>query len=316
MSEVMLQNSISSSSLVKQAAAEVQAQERARGTPLERRKYRPILVQSHSDFTPSAIPSRTISRDPTDYFSSQASSGMQTPEGGKHIRFDETVEQCIAVEVKGDDDDDDDAPDWTRDDSSDEDMVMMKRAPRKRRPMKRSNSSRSFNSETKIIAKLEPTTLKSRTDSPEDSDDKRDSHSLFGFYRSSRLSPSASQETLRPSNPSTNFLLAQDDQSDKEEEAVVGRWSGATPYPIGTPISHSDDSDNASGAESSQESSSRGPALAGSGLKRTSSGMIMQPRDIVEEEPAQPGLIGKVVDTVNTARDIVHVIMNAGWRAQ
>ena len=36
----------------------------------------------------------------------------------------------------------------------------------------------------------------------------------------------------------------------------------------------------------------------------------------VEESGAQnyPGLVGRVVETVNTARDIVHVIWNVGWR--
>jgi hypothetical protein len=33
-----------------------------------------------------------------------------------------------------------------------------------------------------------------------------------------------------------------------------------------------------------------------------------------EGEPASPGLLGRVVDTVNTARDIAHVIWNVGWR--
>jgi hypothetical protein len=32
-----------------------------------------------------------------------------------------------------------------------------------------------------------------------------------------------------------------------------------------------------------------------------------------EEEPLPPTLIGRVVDTVNTARDIGHVIWNAAW---
>jgi hypothetical protein len=41
---------------------------------------------------------------------------------------------------------------------------------------------------------------------------------------------------------------------------------------------------------------------------------MFMPFEGEEEDPAPPGIIGKVVDTVNTARDIVHVIMNAGWR--
>jgi hypothetical protein len=42
---------------------------------------------------------------------------------------------------------------------------------------------------------------------------------------------------------------------------------------------------------------------------------MFMPLEDDEEDPAQPGLIGKVVDTVNTAKDIAHVIWNVGWRS-
>ncbi|KAF2277485.1 uncharacterized protein EI97DRAFT_449591 [Westerdykella ornata] len=312
MSEVMLQNSISASSLVKQAAAAVQAQQRAGGTPLEPRRPRPILAQTPSDYFTSAIPSRTASRDPPDYFSSRSTSGLHTPECGerKHIRFDEKVEQCIAVECKGTDDDDYDE-DWAANDhSSDEDMVMMKTA-RRRRPRPRKPSRTASAAETKIIEKLPATTLKSQTDSPEVSEHHL-SHSLFGVYRSARLSPSPSQETLRPSNPSTNFLLP-NEEDDEEED-----WRSARAYEVkrpGTPTPHkmyASSLMNASNPDSSQaESSSSG------GLKRTASG-VMTPfqggRDDDVEGAVPPGILGKVVDTVNTARDIAHVIWNVSWR--
>jgi hypothetical protein len=248
------------------------------------------------------MPSRTTSRDPPDYFSSRSTSGLQTPDQGerKHIRFDEKVEQCIAVDCKGADDDDDYfEPDWTQqhDDSSDDDMVMMKRS-NKKKPLARTTSKSSVTTESKTIAKLEPTTLKSQTDSPDPADQPL-GHSLFGFYRSSRLSPSPSQETLRPSNPSTNFLLAQDDDEDDEDP-----WEPAAAFEKrpGTPGPHSNHA--STDAENSE---------AGAALRRTASGMFM-PFENEDEEPAPPGLIGKVVDTVNTARDIAHVIWNVGWR--
>jgi hypothetical protein len=235
---------------------------------------------------------------------------LQTPEGErKHIRFDEKVEQCIAVDCKGDDDDDDYVNDWTRnDDSSDEDVVMMKRAPRKKRPLSRSNSKTSFNGESKTIAKLEPTTLKYRTDSPDVPENTHQGHSLFGFYRSTRLSPSASQETLRPSNPSTNFLLAEDDQDEEEEDyfSTPVSLDAKRPSTPGPRTAHSQNSQKFPPEDDGE------PSETG-GLRRTASGMFM-PFEGEEEDPAPPGIIGKVVDTVNTARDIVHVIMNAGWR--
>jgi hypothetical protein len=49
------------------------------------------------------------------------------------------------------------------------------------------------------------------------------------------------------------------------------------------------------------------------GLRRTPSGMLM-PYDPEDGSIPPPGIIGRVVDTVNTARDIAHVIWNVGWK--
>ncbi|KAF2739323.1 hypothetical protein EJ04DRAFT_356955 [Polyplosphaeria fusca] len=303
MSEIMLQNSLSSSSLVKEAAAAVQAQQ-AIGSTLERRRPRPIIGRAISDYVTSSIPSRTTSRDPTDSYSSRSTSGLQTPDPSerKHIRFDDKVEQCIAVEVKdGDDDDDDDDfhDGWGHDssDSSDEGVVMMKRS-RKKRPLSRNNSRSSLSGESMTIAKLPSTTLKYRTDSP-DVTEQQSTHSL-GFWRSTRLSPSPSQETLRPANPTSNFLLPEDDdEPDWDPSGAFDVKGRSTP----TPLDHGSNG-SALHADKSSESG---------GLRRTSSGMFM-PYDEEEDEPTPPGLIGRVVDTVNTARDIAHVIWNVGWR--
>jgi hypothetical protein len=303
-SEVMLQRSISASSLVKQAAAAVQAQqENSRSS--DRIRNRPILGRAVSDFVTSSIPSRTISRDTTEYSTSLSTSGLQTPEHGerKHIRFDDKVEQCIAVDLKDSeyDDDDDDRQNWSlRDDddnSSDDGVVMMKKSNKKKRPpISRNHSRSSFSGESKTIAKLPYTTLKYRTDSP-DPQDQPPTHSL-GYWRSSRLSPSPSQETLRPSNPSTNFLLA--DQ--EEEEDISWEPSGA----------FKDGQQSAMGERRWESEPEHGEA--GGSLRRTASGMFM-PYDEADDEPVAPGIIGRVVDTVNTARDIAHVIWNVGWRS-
>lgn len=314
MSEVMLQNSLSSSSLVKQAAAAVQAQQVDGAVMLERRRMmRPVVGRATSDFVTSSIPSRTTSRDPTDYFSSRSTSGLQTPADQaerKHIRFDDKVEQCIAVECKDADDDDEEDFNhnpWAkyREDSSssDEGVVMMKKS-RKRRPLSRSNSRSSFSGESKTIAKLPSTTLKYRTDSP-DVTEQQPTHSLGGFWRSSRLSPSPSQETLRPSNPSANFLLPDDDE--EEQEPFKFRPSGAYEGKRASTPTPSDPHGAKRPSTPPAESSGSG------GLRRTESGMFM-PFDDEDDEPPPPGILGRVVDTVNTARDIAHVIWNVGWR--
>ncbi|OCK97048.1 uncharacterized protein K441DRAFT_28256 [Cenococcum geophilum 1.58] len=300
MSEVMLQKSISASSLVKQAAAAVQAQQA--NSKSDRIPDRPILGRAVSDFVTCSIPSRTISRDPTDYFSSRSTSGLQTPDQGerKHIRFDDKVEQCIAVDCKDGEYDDDDNDNWALhddDDSSDDGVVMMKRS-QKKKQLSRNNSRGSFSGESKTIAKLPSTTLKYRTDSP-NTPDQPSTHSL-GFWRSGRLSPSPSQETLRPANPSTNFLLPEDDDDDDISWEPSGAFNNRRDSVSVTMdrISNKSDEDSGEGSTS---------------LRRTASGMFM-PYEEDDDEPGAPGIIGRVVDTVNTARDIAHVIWNVGWR--
>jgi len=215
----------------------------------------------------------------------------------KHIRFDDKVEQCIAVEVKeGDFDDDDDSA--VRDsDSSDEDVVMMKRS-NHRKTISRSSSRSSFSGESKTIAKLPSTTLKYRTDSPDVPDPPSPSLRLRSGWRPGRLSPSPSQETLRPVDPSKNFLLGDDDENDIS-------WDPSLAY------SHRLDGTTVT-APSENEADKVG------GLRRTPSGMFMPYDDDDENENddgmVSGGILGKVVDTVNTARDIAHVIWNVGWR--
>ncbi|TKA75290.1 hypothetical protein B0A49_04032 [Cryomyces minteri] len=301
MSEVMLQRSISASSLLKQAAAAVQAQQSSQI------RDRPILGRAGSDFVTSAIPSQTTSRDPVDYFSSQSSSGPHTPGDQcekRHIRFDDKVEQCIAVEVKdGEFDEEEEEDDWTvRDDEEDSDdgIVMMKRS-RKTRPKKKESSRSSSTTGSKTIEKLPSTRLKYRTESPE----VPGNPPLTPFGRSwssSKLSPSPSQETLRPSHPSTNFLV--DDEDDVD---IDMSWepSGAFSNRRDSVAVRRDQTSSDSDTEDAEE----GP----SSLRRTPSGMFM-PYEEDEDDVVAAGLFGKVVDTVNTAKDIGHVIWNVGWR--
>ncbi|KAI0383878.1 hypothetical protein F5Y04DRAFT_278504 [Hypomontagnella monticulosa] len=300
MSEIMLQRSLSSSSLLKQATAAVQAQQKDGAV----RVGRPILHRATTDYVTFPFSSRRRSRE-TSILPSSAASGIVSPSSErKHIHFDEQVQQCIAVEIKGDDEEEDEVDHhnrWQFDDDSDSDdgAIMMKRTKSTKKPvLPRRRSPVNTPSESKTIAMLPSTTLKYREDSP--TPETAMKHST-GNLRSPILSPSSSQETLRPSKASGPFLVGDNDGYEPDEE------TNSTPMssPIDT-ISHFKQS--APQRPASVNSSSTEPA----GMRRTESGMFMP----FEDGDVQPndGIIGRVIDTVNTARDIAHVIWNVGWR--
>jgi hypothetical protein len=288
MSEMMLQRSLSTSSLVRQAAAAAQAQQNGE---------RYDIVRRQSDFTTDTFSSRsTISREGTDYFSSQSTTGFHSPahetSDRRHIRFDNKVEQCIAVEIK--DGDWEPAPIYDES-SDDEGVIMMKKAPIKRlrpEPFRRTSTT-----DSKIIQKLPDTTLKDRIDSP----NPNQSHSLgAASMRKPQLSPSPSVETLRPKDPTRNFIIEEEDEEDDDEED-----DDKAPWVI----NYENTTDLMSSAEEDF------PTLEhprSGGLRRTESGMFMPVDD--GDDPAMGGLIGRVLDSVNTARDIAHVIWNVGWK--
>ena len=293
MSEIMLQRSLSSSSLLKQAAAALQAQQSDgfdRG--LER-----------SGFAPMNFATRRLSDHPS-LLSSITSSGLQSPGAErKHIHFNEQVEQCIAVDVKGAEDEPEPSiVDYDYDDSdSDDGGIMMKRSDSNRKlpPLHRSSTPRPPNNDSKTIAMLPSTTLKYMEDTPE-SHDSAVKHSN-GFWSGRRLSPSPSQETLRPSKPSSRILVGEDEEDDADVD-----WQPSSVFA------------RKDGLAATQERlqnlrTSESPDVNGqpSGMRRTPSGMFM-PEE--EEAALADGLFGKVVDTVNTAKDIAHVIWNVGWR--
>lgn len=311
MSEVMLQKSLSTSSLVKQAAASVQAQcryVRGTGTSL-----------GPSD---SKLQSETPSRDQVDYFTSRSSSSTGTPyetHEKRHIRFDDRVEQCIAIDCKDAGVDEEDESDGeedqferrSSDSSSDDGVVMMKR--KKRPSVKRTGSdgrgSRgSSTSGRKIIETLPSTTLKYRTDSPDVTEEAQ--HHTFGrTWGGSRLSPSPSQETLRPSHPSSNFLIADDD--DDDEVSSDSSWSFGPSNPkssLGASVNKPSRRDIAGNGKARASTSMPYQSdYEMEGMRRTESGMFM-PYDEDEDDAVAAGLFGRVSETYNTAKDIAHVI--------
>ncbi|EFQ29404.1 protein phosphatase type 1 complex subunit Hex2/Reg1 [Colletotrichum graminicola] len=294
MSEVMLQRSLSASSLLKQAAAAVQAQEKDG----RRRLARPTLERATTDYVTFPFSSRRLSRESSNLCPSSTSSGIISPSSEKkHIHFNEQVSQCIAVDIKGDDDEDEEAGTEQYDNSdSDECGVMMKRSrTKKKMPLLRKKSVKiAAAAEGKTIAMLPSTTLKYREDTPEPQETAM-KHSTS--YRSPIISPSSSQETLRPSKGSGKFFF---DDEDEEENAASMGWQSPT---------RSDDN-KSTGLQRSSSTNSLNAEPAG--MRRTSSGMFMPYEE--GESSSNEGIIGRVIDTVNTARDIAHVIWNVGWR--
>ncbi|KAI1143550.1 hypothetical protein F5Y05DRAFT_408994 [Hypoxylon sp. FL0543] len=299
MSEIMLQRSLSSSSLLKQATAVVQAQQLDGAV----RVGRPILHRATTDYVTFPFSSRR-SGENTSIVPSAMSSGIVSPSSGrKHIHFAEQVQQCIAVDVKGDDDDEGEVPGpyrWAYGDDSDSDdgAIMMKNTKTSKKPViPRRRSPISTPTESKTIAMLPSTTLKYREDSPNPETAMK--HST-GHLRSPLLSPSSSQETLRPSRTSGSFFVEDDDGFEGD---------GKSPTPVSSPVDGASFFKQSIAQRSgSTISSNDEPA----GMRRTESGMFMP----YEDGDIQPndGIIGRVIDTVNTARDIAHVIWNVGWR--
>ncbi|KAI1105254.1 hypothetical protein F4804DRAFT_350999 [Jackrogersella minutella] len=299
MSEIMLQRSLSSSSLLKQATAAVQAQQKESGV----RVGRPILHRATTDYVTFPFSSRRRSRQNTSLLPSRATSGLVSPSSDrKHIHFDEQVKQCIAVDVKGDEEEEEvDHSRWRFDDDSDSDdgAIMMKRTKTSKKPViPRRRSPPSTPSESKTIAMLPSTTLKYREDSPNPETAMK--HST-GNLRSPILSPSSSQETLRPSKLSGSFFVGDHDGNELDEETNS------------TPMSSPVDSTSPFKQSSSQRSIPTNNLVSEpAGMRRTESGMFM-PFEDGDVHPNE-GIIGRVIDTVNTARDIAHVIWNVGWR--
>ena len=206
MSEIMLQRSLSSSSLVKQATVAVKAQQSEHG-----RIARPGISRRTSVYA-YPLSSRRLSGENTSMLSSISPSGLASPETGKqkHIHFNDQVEQCIALEMKGDND-------YERDSDAihdyDGDSIMMKSSSKRKLPAlhsKRTTPRQSITAKSKTIAMLPSTTLKYRGDTPESSETAM-KHSS-GWNQAISLRLSGDFETLEASM----MLLLGDDEEDDD----------------------------------------------------------------------------------------------------
>ncbi|KAJ5622797.1 hypothetical protein N7490_011402 [Penicillium lividum] len=281
-SETMLQRSLSQHTLLQHAGAILKAQE------AEQSWTRPPLPRSNTDLhhLHHRTGSSTYSLGGT---LTSSSSGMTSPSERRHIHFNNEVVQCIAVEAKSDEI----WPMTFDESSSDDGVVMMRQASSDAFVSNRSTPRNSFSGESKTIAPLPSTTLKYRGDTPEPREpsilDRWAALSSSPTSTSpSSLSPTPSVETLRP--PSANFLL--DDDEDPSLD-FTGQYRDRQAWFV---------------PEEEDE-------LADRPLHLSPSGMFVPYEAGGEPEgPVNHTILGRVVDTVNTARDIAHVIWNVGWR--
>ena len=276
----MLQRSLSQHTLLQHAGAILKAQKAMNGWA------RPPLVRSNADL--DHIQHRTGSS--THLMGgtlTTASLGLTSHSERRHIHFNNEVGQCIAVDIK--DSDEEEWPATFEDESSSDDgVVMMRQISVKSSLSNRSTPRNSFSSDSKTIAPLPSTTLKYWVDTPEP----KGGCILDRFSalpHSSSSTPTPSVETLRPPSQYVNFLL------DDDEDPSLDFASHYTNQDRGWFV-----------PKDANELSARSMQLTGSGM--------FMPYGESGGEATSNGPLGRVVDTVNTARDIAHVIWNAGWR--
>jgi hypothetical protein len=291
MSEVMLQRSLSTTSLLKQAAAAVKAQE-SQGI------LRLHLGRSSTDyFTQPYAACRSSGESSSVAPPVESSRIISTGSERKHVHFNQQVEQCLAVESKSDDSKDvvDDRYGFN---SDLDDGVMVKRVKAKKRPISRNKTLKSKPAaKGKTIAMLPPTTLNYREDTPEPRE------TAIKHSRSPFLSPSSSQEALRFAKQSGRFFFGEEGNNNSLNDTLLGPHLGWAPSP--TEDINGDLNRSVLSGSLYEE-----PA----GMRRSPSGMFMP----YEEGKIQfeDGIFCRVIDTVNTARDIAHGIWNVGWRKE
>lgn len=259
---------------------------------------RPILRRGNSEFALPRYPNSSVLTTPVEhdtpgFFSGPRSSftlpDAPTPSECKHVLFDEEVRQVQAIDSEDDDDKADaDEVDSVDDDEDEDGGLMMAPSQRGGNVSNRATPRGSFSNDSKTIVPLPSTTLKYRHDTPEPPEVPK---GHFGLWNTGRkLSPSPSQETLRPSRPSQNFLIDDDPEiNDEPWQPQSSLGDERSPY--------DDEDDNNDHPH----------------MRRTESGMFM-PYDENEEEAAMNStLFGQAIYAVNTFKDIAHVVWNVGW---
>ncbi|EXK75673.1 hypothetical protein FOQG_19561 [Fusarium oxysporum f. sp. raphani 54005] len=116
----------------------------------------------------------------------------------------------------------------------------------------------------------------------------------------SPVMPSSSEDNHRPAKQTQIFVVEERDQDslDDVQLSPCTSWlsSPAEDTNSGLPLSLSSDS------------LCEEPV----GMRMTPSGMLMPYEE--EDMSSAGGILGRIIDMVNTARDIAHVIWTVGWR--
>ncbi|RAL01472.1 protein phosphatase regulator REG1 [Aspergillus ibericus CBS 121593] len=304
-SETILQRSLSQHTLLQHAGAILKAQE------AETNRNRPPFQRCPSEFGQVLNKSSAtlVGESANGTATNTSSSGIGSPSERRHIHFNNEVVQCIAVEAK---EEDDGWPVPFDEESSEDGIMMMKQIHSDTSISDKSTPRGGFAGENKTIAPLPSTTLKYRWDvsdhrgvAPEHRDtpeNRRDTpqppaSSIMDrwssyFSKSTPSSSSGSVKSTRAPAPSANFLL------DEEDNDLAFDWE---------------------------------PSRKSYGLGSLSRPWFVNPEDDEEldyyfhsmspggstpneDEPLSASIFDRVADTVNTAKDIAHVIWNVGWR--
>ena len=256
---------------------------------------RPMLRRGNSEFVLPRYDTCSVANTPieeeTPGFMQVRSSFIfdpPTPAECKHVLFDDEVRQVQAIDSEDDDKPDEEDEVFEDDEDDDDDCgLMMAPSQKSGRGSGRTTPRGSFSNDSKTIIPLPSTTLKYRNDTPEPPE----VPSIpAGFWPKGRkLSPSPSQETLRPPNPHQNFLIDDDPEVDGPWQPQSSLGGERSPYDYENDAR--DDHPN---------------------MRRTDSGMFMPYED--EDEAAMNNtLFGQAMYAVNTFRDIAHVVWNVGW---
>lgn len=291
MSEIMLQKSLSTSSLLKQATAAIESQQ---SNSLYPPKTPGVVAQTDSNFG-SYRNSKYNSVLNTNDLPSAVSTGCQSPSPKKHIHFNDQVQQCIAVETDDENDDFDDymyGRRYDADDSSSDDCITMAKS----RGNSKCNDKGTPN-EPLTIAHLPSTTLKYKDEQPKKSGGSFLSlNSLFSTYKAVSA-PSPAPATTKTFSGVKSYVLEDDD-----DDMAGLDWEPSS-----------------SGFSSRRDSNATiRPTFGGSTSSANNSDVddyeLPNFGSWDDDDATEAGLFGRAVDAVNTARDIAHVLWNVGWR--
>ncbi|KAH6699883.1 hypothetical protein BKA61DRAFT_582732 [Leptodontidium sp. MPI-SDFR-AT-0119] len=169
LSEVMLQMSISATSLLNPATSAVRAS-RSDATCTAQKSDRVSIGTVTADYVTPPLSLQSWRQDNVNELPSVTPPGEQSlaTNERRHIHFSDKVEQFIALDVEDSDDDEDAREIDGDDDSSSDDGLMMKRSSKPNVLNRGSgkSSQTNFSAERSTIAILPSTTLKYRVDAP------------------------------------------------------------------------------------------------------------------------------------------------------